>query len=68
MYGGMAGGGGLGKTHTMTSSPVDLQTATGGYKQHHAFDTGKAAGSNYSTYSVPQGGYGFIPTGVRILL
>ena len=59
MYGGMASGA-LGKPHPLTSSTGDLP-AGAGYKPHSGFDSGK---TSYSTYSVPQGGYGFIPTGV----
>ena len=64
MYGGVAGG--LGKSHPMTSSAADMPSGAGSYKQLQGFDSGKS-GSNYSSYSVPQGGmggYGFIPTGV----
>lgn len=60
MYGGMQTG--LGKPNTMTSSTGEMPSA-GSYK-HQGFDTGKTA-SSYSAYGVPQGGYGFIPTGVR---
>ena len=58
MYGGM-GGGALGKPHPMSSTAADLPTASG-YKGHGGFDSK----SSYSTYSMPQGGYSFIPTGV----
>ena len=51
--------GGLGKPHPLTSTTGDLGSGAG-YK-HSGFDSGK---TSYSTYSVPQGGYGFIPTGV----
>lgn len=60
MYGGMQTG--LGKPNPMTSSTGDMPS--GGSYKHQGFDTGKTA-SSYSAYSVPQGGYGFIPTGVR---
>ena len=60
MYGGM-GGAGLGKPHPMSSSAAELPTGSG-YKGHAGFDSK----SSYSTYSVPQGGYGFIPTGVSV--
>ena len=60
MYGGM-GGAGLGKPHPMSTSGAADITSGSGYKGHAGFDSSK---SNYSTYSVPQGGYGFIPTGV----
>lgn len=59
MYGGMPSG--LGKPNPMTSTTGDISSA-GSYK-HQGYDTAKT-GSNYSAYSVPQGGYGFIPTGV----
>lgn len=64
--GGGGGSGGLGKHTITTTGGGDISTvATGvaGYKQHAGFDSSKT-GANYSTYSMPQGGYGFIPTGV----
>ena len=62
VYGGMSSGG-LGKPHPLSSSGPDLPSGSA-YKQHTGFDSSK---TSYSTYSVPQGGYGFIPTGVSAL-
>ena len=61
MYGSMPGG--LGKPSSMASTATDVPT--GGSYKHQGFDSGKT-GSNYSAYNVPQGGYGFIPTGVGV--